>query len=113
MNGVVLSILACFSLLCADGAEGLRKKTAFSVWYWFLISGPRNKHLSVLYIVPVKLEILFDTPFANLKVNYVQIRILTEVWLTTNLFQIPMLPQTHSRQRRDWLRENERERISC
>lgn len=61
----------------------------------------------MLYIVPVKLGILFDTPVALLKVNYVQMRISTEVWPATDLFQIPVLPQSHSRQRRDWLREKE------
>lgn len=44
------------------------------VRYWFLISGLRSKHLSMLYMVPVQLRILFTPPAtpALLKVNYVQ-----------------------------------------
>ena len=38
---------------------GQRAESAFCIRYWFLIRGPRYKHLSMLYTVPAQLRILF------------------------------------------------------
>lgn len=54
--------------LCIWGRAGggLREKaeSAFCIRYWFLIRGPRYKHLSMLYTVLAQLRILFAAPSA-------------------------------------------------
>lgn len=57
--------------LCIWGKGGGKRKeggekaeSAFCIRYWFLISGLRYKHLSMLYIVPAQLRILSPAPSA-------------------------------------------------
>lgn len=39
-------------------------ESAVCIRYWFLIRGLRYKHLSMLYMVPAQLRILFAAPSA-------------------------------------------------
>lgn len=55
--------------LCIWGGVGRRAwgekaESAFCIRYWFLIRGLRYKHLSMLYMVPAQLRILFAAPSA-------------------------------------------------
>ncbi len=105
----------CLRIWGRAGRVTAREKaeSTFCIRYWFLIRGLRYKHLSMLYTVPAQLRILFAVPSALWKWIMCRWESRLKCGQQRTFFQMPLLPQSHSRKRRDLLKDWGSECVCC